>query len=1053
MAKLHDRLALAHYVGTLLGDDPDGLAAALRDTDEGQGPDGHSHFYGVLAARNGRLGDGELARYDAQILAHERALGAHRPGFRLRYFQYLAALHAEIVLERLAHEPGRLLQDVEAHRAAHFPDLPPFEPATLRTLAFRLATGAGKTLLLHVHLRQALHHFPGRFQNVLLVVPTETLREQHLAELRQSGFRAAFAAAPDAALADVQVIEITKLYVEGETARPRGAGAVSLPTSEFEGPVLLLVDEGHKGTKTATDQKDERTWRAIREALAGAGGPAAAAGLTLEYSATFAQVTEGTAPDARQLFDDYARQTVYEYAYRRFHGDGFGKDYRAINVAGADAYGDRLLLGALLTLYEKQRLFDTTPEAASVFQEAPPLMAFVSSRVTGGDELVGVLRFLDRVLREPAWATEGVAALLRAESGLPGPDGRDAFAVAFPSLRALGESAADVYADLCRRLFYGHGPLVLVPLADAPGEIGLRTADAARDRFFGVINVGDAPALRKKVEAETAIAVSDETPFTGSLFAGIGDDASPLRLLVGAKKFAEGWSTPRLSVMGLMSVGTSAGAQVLQLFGRGVRLRGLGGQMRRADTLPGVHPPLYLDRLETLDVFGIKANYLKEFLDALRREGAEVPILRTLPLFADAGVFERAGLQTLRVEAGYDFADAETLDFDPNAIRAVALDLTPKVTTGAADGTATATAGLVALPLSGATRALLDVDALHAHALAHKQTKGWHNLQIRREAIARALESKARLAARDEVLTPSSPAFARLLDAAARTLVEKAIDAFYRGAQERALKSRLVRYPLRVDDPNVPTLTVREAGATRTVPAYELKVPEAMLAEVDALLADAEQARAEAAGFPLPRMHVDAHLYAPLLVEAPFTTTAGTMTVPKLAPAAPRVRSTPAGLVDSEVRFLHDLRTTWARRDMAVWGTTELYVLRNLPRTGVGFFETAGFYPDFLVWLKDGVRQVLAFVDPKGLVRWSEEKVALLQTIRELSDQAGFPLLGLIVTPTPAEGFAVPGVGADGLTAHLRSRGVLLQDQAGYAADLLEAARHALAAANEPAPV
>ena len=1038
MPQLHQHLALAGYVAHLLGGDEDGLTTALRDTDEGAGPDGHSHFYSVLKARNGRLRleDGQLERYDTNVLRHERTVRERRAGFHLRYFQYLAALHAEVLLDRLADDPAALLLEVEAHRAAHYAELPPFTAASLRTLAFWMATGAGKTLLMHVNLLQALHYFGDRFQNVLLLVPTETLREQHLEQLEESGITSAFALAAGAERARVQVLEITKLYVEGETARPRGKTAVSLPTSTFEGPNLLLVDEGHKGSKTKTDRNTERQWRAIRDDLAGVNGPSDAAGLTLEYSATFAQVTDSD--DA--LFNDYARQILFEYSYRRFHADGFGKDYRVVNVKQQDnLYGDQLLLGGLLTFYEKQRLFDETPTAADVFREAPPLMVFVSSRVTGGTELVDVLAFLNRVLTDQKWATEGIEKLLAGQSGLPGPDDRDAFHTSFPYLKGVSGDAAALYNDLCSRLFFGHGPLVLVPLALAPGEIGLRSKGAARDKFFGVINVGDADKLAKMVEKGGEIAVASPDPLQKSLFDTVGEDASEVRFLVGAKKFTEGWSTPRVSVMGLMKVGASAGAQVLQLFGRGVRLRGHGGLMRRADTVPGVQPPAHLDRLETLDVFGVKANYLKAFLDMLRREGADPPILRTLPLFADDGTIEKAGLKTLRVESGYDFASTETVAFDPTVLgRPITLDLTPRLDAGDAAGTATGSTGLKPQPIPAGTRALIDEDDLYYHALAHKRAKGWHNLAVSRDAVGRVLTDKARLAAPAAVLQPKTAAHLGVLQSAARTLVEKALDGFYRAERERAEKAKLTTYALGADDPNFPTLTVREAGSRRDVRAYELKVPEALIEEVDALLGDVAALQVEDGDQPLPRMHVDAHLYAPLLVEGTFTLGAGTFKVKK---PDERVRSTPAALVESEVRFLDDLRNAWKDRDADEWGEVELYVLRNLPHAGVGFFNTAGFYPDFLLWLKDGGKQALAFVDPKGLARWSEEKVELLQTIRELSGRAGFPLSAYIVTPTPTETFSIPDLAASDVKDYLSKRDVLLQDDPAYAAALLARVR------------
>lgn len=328
------------------------------------------------------------------------------------------------------------------------------------------------------------------------------------------------------------------------------------------------------------------------------------------------------------------------------------------------------------------------------------------------------------------------------------------------------------------------------------------------------------------------------------------------------------------------------------------------------------------------------------------------------------------------------------------------------------------------------------MNALYYHALARKRTKGWHNLQVTRDGVARVLAEKARLAAPPEVLNPRTPAHLRALYAAAKTLVEKALDAYYRGERERAEKARLVTYPLGLDDPNFPALTVRESSGPREVYAYELKVPESMLEEVDQLLADVEALREEARDFPLPRMYVSAHLYAPLLVDGKFDVGTGQYNVQR-ASSHDRVRSSPTGLVESEIRFLYDLRAFWEVRDSEEWGQTELFILRNLPRTGVGFFESAGFYPDFLVWLRDGQHQTLAFVDPKGLVRWNEEKVALLQTIRGLSEPAGFPLFGVIVTPTPAEGFSMPGVPARGVETYLAERNVLLQDSANYIREFL----------------
>ena len=48
---------------------------------------------------------------------------------------------------------------------------------------------------------------------------------------------------------------------------------------------------------------------------------------------------------------------------------------------------------------------------------------------------------------------------------------------------------------------------------------------------------------------------------------------SSINILIGSKKFSEGWNCWRVSTMGLMNIGQSEGSEIIQLFGRGVRLK------------------------------------------------------------------------------------------------------------------------------------------------------------------------------------------------------------------------------------------------------------------------------------------------------------------------------------------------------------------------------------------------------------------------------------------------------------------------------------------------
>jgi hypothetical protein len=90
--------------------------------------------------------------------------------------------------------------------------------------------------------------------------------------------------------------------------------------------------------------------------------------------------------------------------------------------------------------------------------------------------------------------------------------------------------------------------------------------------------VGDAKGLCDHVAdiaAQNDIRLRvEDSDFTEAMFSSVKDSSSPVNLLIGSKKFVEGWDCWRVSTMGLMHVGRSEGTQIIQLFGRGVRLKG-----------------------------------------------------------------------------------------------------------------------------------------------------------------------------------------------------------------------------------------------------------------------------------------------------------------------------------------------------------------------------------------------------------------------------------------------------------------------------------------------
>lgn len=75
----------------------------------------------------------------------------------------------------------------------------------------------------------------------------------------------------------------------------------------------------------------------------------------------------------------------------------------------------------------------------------------------------------------------------------------------------------------------------------------------------------------------------------------------------------------------------------------------------------------------------------------------------------------------------------------------------------------------------------------------------------------------------------------------------------------------------------------------------------------------------------------------------------------------------PIPLDISEKQFLDDLITYIGTKPNNLDGK-EVYVLRNQSKKGLGFFTDGNnFYPDFILWIVDGDRQIIKFIDPKGI--------------------------------------------------------------------------------------
>lgn len=1001
------------------------LAKHLRNEKlEGLDENNVHHFHHALTSQFfnlTQLSTDLLLAYDQNIVKHtlrlnERRITRGEEPIRWKYFQYLTLLFTEIYLDRYFSNPEELLKalneqitkynegKLEADQVAPLDDKAEAWPQ-LNKLAFWSATGSGKTLLMHANILQYQHYLERHdrrreLNRIILLTPNEGLSIQHLKEFEAAGIHAELFNKNSGSLfagRAVEIIDVHKLRDE--------MGEKTVAVDAFEGNNLVLVDEGHRGAAAGEDGR----WMENRNKLC-------ERGFSFEYSATFRQAVKGN----QFLTNLYARNILFDYSYRYFYQDGFGKDYHILNLdeETQDNNQQLYLVACLLAFFQQQKLFQEREQEFRPFNLEKPLWIFVGSSVTktlaqrDATDIVEILLFLKGFVSERRNSIERIERVLN--QGLVTAAGKNLFAGRFSCLIESGLSAEQIFDDVLSTLFnaQGGGQLYATNIKGAQGEIALHLGD---NDAFGVINVGDDAKLLKLCD-EKGIE-SEEREFVSSLFQEIDSRDSKVNLLIGSKKFTEGWNSYRVSTMGLMNVGQSEGAQIIQLFGRGVRLRGYGHSLKRSNKTqlePGVKRPQHISVLESLSIFGIHANYMAQFREFLKDEGLPENDDRLeflLPVIKNLGTRKLKMVRLKKVINGVttEFGNAYRMlgpistlrnpdpDADPATRRLqknrLELNWYPKIQAMRSAGMAGAE--LESQPnqahLTKQHIAFLDMNQLYFDLEQYKAERAWYNLNITPASIPQLLEDQSWyvLLIPPEDLEFKSFEQVRMWQEIASALLKKYTERYFTIRKQEWEMPHLEIQELSEDDPNF--LNSEDAASESR---YRILIDESR----DEIVAKLEELRALVLARTLKTWNFnslralwfDRHLYQPLLhLEGNL------------------VEIAPVPLNKGEWTFITDIKKFYEAHP-AFFGDRELYLLRNLSRgRGVGFFEAGNFYPDFILWLVVGQKQYIAFVDPKGIrnLGKGDEKLQFYKTIKDIEQRLGdadVHLESFIISNTPS---------------------------------------------------
>lgn len=1005
----NDQLVLFRYFLNLFGKETlFDLAGKLNDADnEGLDENQNTYFYRFLHrictsnADKVKINPDKLRQYDENICRHVRQIGEKRGGLTLKYYQYIALLFTEIYLDRYFSDRSAFLNDLNAYidlveaKTMGQISFAHIDEKDLNKLAFMCATGSGKTLLMHINILQFLYYLKRaqrldshlEINKIIVLAPNEGMSNQHLEELTMSSIPATIFQKDITAYAqrknDVVIIDMNKLKEEGKVK--------TVSIDSFEQNNLVLVDEAHRGL--AGD-----VWYDYRTRLSADGG------FAFEYSATFKQALRTLNPKKAKeqaLLEEYCKSIIMDYSYKFFYSDGYGKEYRIYNLrAGIDEEQRHLYMtGCLLSFYQQLKLFETRKSEFAPFRIEKPLLVFVGNRVTASTstaeltDVEEVLDFLDKFVNQKEVTVRRLRAVLGEDTGLMDASGRELFSQNFQPLIALfggSPNPEDIYRDILRTVFNSDTSsdsprLHIENLRQVPGEIAMRIGDDGE--YFGVISIGDTAGLVKNCDKKGIVSKTEEF-VSESLFRAINSAASNIKILIGSRKFTEGWNSWRVSTMGLINFAKGEGSQAIQLFGRGVRLRGYGGCLKRSRKLDdrAVNIPRNIEVLETLTIFGIKAQYMEDFKKYLELE--DMPSNENvyefkMPVISRYDQVQDKKLRVIKVRAGANFKkqakrlilDAPDEGFMQYLLKnRVVIDCRSKVQTIESDGSLQLRSVTDEHTLDSQFLPYLDYDRIFEELERYKNEKLYYNISIVKQKIQAILETDgwyALIIPQSHLRIDSVDKLESVVDFCIMVL-KSYMDKFYKYEKEKWEAPLLEYQELSATDNNFVDeysfSYIQEHEGDRSPETIE-----GFVRDISALLRDRkgipgyEKSIFSGAVLAFDFNH---HLYAPLICAKQNGL---------------KIQISPVSLNDDEKLFVDLLRDYLDAHPQLLAGRT-LYLLRNKSKVGMGFFEAGNFYPDYVLWVDTPDVQYISFIDPKGLtrVRADDPKIEFYKKIKEL---------------------------------------------------------------------
>ena len=421
--------------------------------------------------------------------------------------------------------------------------------------------------------------------------------------------------------------------------------------------------------------------------------------------------------------------------------------------------------------------------------------------------------------------------------------------------------------------------------------------------------------------------------------------------------------------------------------------------MKRSTALDTSLKPDYIPEilpiLETLNIFGLRADYMQQFKDYLEEEGLpadsdfEKISINILPTISN---LSEKKLKYIKVKGGSNFKRDVLVDVIlSEKVTSIFLDWYPKVQVLKSSKTTNVSTVLAFEEgkLEDIHIAFLDWNKIYFEIQKFKNERSWYNINLSSEALKNILLNPGWY----NLLIPSSEleftdySKVKLWHELALTLLKLFVERLYNYQKNKFYSDKIEVAFIDSTHPNF------EAEYNFLVKKTEDRLI-GKIKELKEVVRKKEFKENFKIDNDFEALYANLHLYHPLI----YIDKGRYEEVLKIQPVP---------LNKGERDLVEDLKQ-YFDTNTEFFKDKQLYLLRNMSKKGIGFFEANNFFPDFILWLVIGDKQYVSFIDPKGLRQiqgLTDPKIQLHKTIKtsiqqKLNDQ-DIDLNSFIISNTP----------------------------------------------------